>query len=162
MKNDITKLDLTETHCLFFIYYTFASYNNGKTQKSEVKNIISYMQKWEPRTIKINEIIKETILWASKIIKSPEEAISTMFSMADYLNTVKSFDISKKEQLLLDVRNIARINKPFSEKEKKWHDLLAHHLNTNLRVSACSTKDLEMGAQNIERKKIGFRRPNNK
>jgi len=159
MKYDIKNLDLTEIHCVFFIYYTFASYNNGKTQKSEVKSIISYMEKWGPKNIKINNIINETILWASSIIKSPEEAISTMFSMADYLNTIKSFDIAKKEQLLLDVRNIARIDKPFSEKEKKWHDLLAHHLNTNLRVSSCSTEDLEMGAQNIERKKIGFRRP---
>ena len=64
------------------------------------------------------------------------------------------------KQLLLDVRNIARIDKPFSVKEKKWHDLLAHHLNTNLRVSSCSTEDLEIGTKNIVRKKIGFRGPN--
>ena len=149
-------LNLTQTHCVFFIYYTFACYNNGKVQKAEIQKIISYMKKWEPNEALSKKIIKETVLWASKIIKSPEEAISTMFSMADYLNTESSFNESKKELFLLDIRSISRMDNDFSEKEKKWHDLLAHHLNTNLRVSSCSTKDLENGLKKIERRKIGF------
>jgi len=156
MKKDLENLDLTTTHCVFFIYYTFASYNNGKTQTKELKQIMSYMKSWHTQSSHINSIMRETVLWASNIIKSPEEAISTMFSMADYLNTLESFDMSKKEQLLLDIRSISRLDGVFSEKEKKWHDLLAHHLNTNLRVSSCSTKDLENGLKKIERRKIGF------
>jgi len=152
-------LNLTQTHCVFFIYYTFACYNNGKVQGAEVKKIISYMKKWEPNEILSKNIIKETVLWASKIITSPEEAVSTMFSMADYLNTEKSFDSSKKELLLLDIRNISRMDGGFSEKEKKWHDLLAHHLKINIRVSSCSTEDLKSDVQRVKRKKIGFRGP---
>tara|TARA_B100001250_G_C19725656_1_gene755930 strand:+ start:824 stop:1300 length:477 start_codon:yes stop_codon:yes gene_type:complete len=156
MKIDLENLDLTTTHCVFFIYYTFASYNNGKTQTTEVKKIMSYMENWDTSSSHVNSIMKETVLWASHIIKSPEEAISTMFSMADYLNTLENFDISKKEQLLLDIRSVSRIDGVFSEKEKKWHDLLAHHLSTNIRVSSCSTQDLETGLKKIERRKIGF------
>ncbi len=156
MKTDLENLDLTTTHCVFFIYYTFASYNNGKAQTKELKQIMLYMKNWHTKSSHINSIMRETVLWASNIIKSPEEAISTMFSMADYLNTLESFDTSKKEQLLLDIRSISRLDGVFSEKEKKWHDLLAHHLNTNLRVSSCSTQDLENGLKKIERRKIGF------
>ena len=47
----------------------------------------------------------------------------------------------------------------FSEKEKKWHDLLAHHLNIYLRVSSCSTEDLKSDIKKVKRTKIGFRRP---
>ena len=117
------------------------------------------MKKWEPNEVLSKKIIKETILWASKIIKSPEEAISTMFSMADYLNTESSFNASKKELFLLDIRNISRMDNDFSEKEKKWHDLLAHHLNMYLRVSSCSTEDLKSDIKKVKRTKIGFRRP---
>ena len=152
-------LNLTQTHCVFFIYYTFACYNNGKVQNAEVQKIISYMKKWEPNEAIGKKIIKETVLWASKIIKSPEEAISTMFSMADYLNTESSFNVSKKELFLLDIRNISRMDNDFSEKEKKWHDLLAHHLNMYLRVSSCSTEDLKSDIKKVKRTKIGFRRP---
>ena len=42
-----------------------------------------------------------------------------MFSMADYLNTENNFNSDKKEQLLLDIRAISRIDGVFSEKEKK-------------------------------------------
>ena len=119
MKTDLENLDLTTTHCVFFIYYTFASYNNGKTQTKELKKIMSYMKNWHTKSGHINSIMRETVLWASNIIKSPEEAVSTMFSMADYLNTLESFDISKKEQLLLDIRSISRLDGVFSEKEKK-------------------------------------------
>jgi len=150
-------LNLTQTHCVFFIYYTFACYNNGKVQNAEVQKIISYMKKWEPNAAIGKKIIKETVLWASKIIKSPEEAISTMFSMADYLNTESSFNSSKKELFLLDIRNISRMDNDFSAKEKKWHDLLAHHLNMHLRVSSCSTEDLKNDMKKVKRKKIGFR-----
>lgn len=152
-------LNLSQTHCVFFIYYTFACYNNGKVQKTEVQKIISYMKKWEPNENLSKKIIKETVVWASKIISSAEEAISTMFSMADYLNTESSFDSYKKELFLLDVRTISRIDENFSEKEKKWHDLLAHHLNINLRVSSCSTEDLKNDMKKVKRTKIGFRGP---
>ena len=154
--------DLTPLHCIFFIYYTFASHNNGKTQTAEVKQIINYMKNWETNSVKNRLIIKETIKWASNIIKSPEEAISTMFSMADYLNTENSFDVSKKERLLLDIRNISRIDNVFSDNEKKWHDLLAHHLNVSLRISSCSVKDIENSAEEVKRTKIGFRSPKKK
>jgi hypothetical protein len=157
--NALKDSDLTPLHCIFFIYYTFASYNNGKTQTSEVKQIINYMKHWEASSVKNKLIMKETINWASNIIESPEEAISTMFSMADYLNTDNSFDIHKKERLLLDIRTISRIDDFFSEKEKKWHDLLAYHLNINLRISSCSKQDIEIDIQKVARKKIGFRPP---
>ena len=120
------------------------------------------MKTWEANPILMNTIIKETIVWASNIIKSQEEAVSTMFSMADYLNTENTFCASKKERLLLDIRSISRIDGSFSEKEKKWHDLLARHLNINLRVSSCSNNDLEISVKKIGRKKIGFRGSNKK
>ena len=150
------KTNLTKLHCIFFIYYTFASYNNGRAEKNEVSKIINYIKSWSTGG-NHNTIIREVMVWASDIIQSPEEAISTMFSMADYLNSEPDFDVTKKEKLLLDIREISRIDGVFSEKEKKWHDLLAHHLDVNLRISSCSKEEIRLGRQ-----KIGFVPPKKK
>ena len=45
----------------------------------------------------------------------------------------------------------------FSEEEKKYHDLLSHHLGLPLRVSTCSIVEIKEGAEKVERRKIGFR-----
>ena len=156
MNKSIENINLSQTHCIFFIYYTFACYNNGSAQEVEIEKIISYMKKWESKNNLCKKIMKETVTWSSNVIKSSDEAISTMFSMADYLNTENNFNSDKKEQLLLDIRAISRIDGVFSEKEKKWHDLIAHNLKINLRVSSCSKNDIEDGAKRLKRKKIGF------
>lgn len=155
-KESSQDINLSQTHCIFFIYYAFACYNNGEEQEIDIKKIISYMKKWEPNNDLCSKIMKETVMWSSSVIKSSEEAISTIFSMADYLNSEKGFNTAKKEQILLDIRAISRSNGIFSEKEKKWHDLLAHNLNMNLRVSVCSINDIENSAKGLKRKKIGF------
>ena len=77
--------------------------------------------------------------------------------MVDYLNAENVFSLFQKELLLLHIREIARSDGSFSEKEKKYHDLLAYHLGLNLRVSSCSTKEIEESAEKVERKKIGFK-----
>jgi len=76
-----------------------------------------------------------------------------------FFDNVKNDDSSKKEMFLLDIRNISRMDGDFSEKEKKWHDLLAHHLKINIRVSSCSKEDLKNDMRKVKRTKIGFRGP---
>ena len=82
-----------------------------------------------------------------------------MFSMVDFLNQQNVFSISQKEFLLLHIRQIARSDGDFSEEEKKYHDLLAHHFGISLKVSSCSNVEIKEGAKKVERRKIGFRIP---
>ena len=96
MNKSIENINLSQTHCIFFIYYTFACHNNGSAQEVEIEKIISYMKKWEPKNNLCKKIMKETVIWSSNVIKSSDEAISTIFSMADYLNTENNFNSDKK------------------------------------------------------------------
>ena len=38
-------INLFYTHCIFFIYYTFACYNTGSAQEIEIENYIHTLKK---------------------------------------------------------------------------------------------------------------------
>ena len=81
-----------------------------------------------------------------------------MVSMTQFLNTQKDFTILRKEFFLMDIRQIARSNKDFSEDEKKIHDMLADILGVGIRISQKSYDEIKGSVERVKKRKIGFRR----
>ena len=151
------QLEFSPLHCIFFIYYTFASYNNGKLKDVEKKSIVTLLNKWTSNTEISSQIINDTLHWSSQNIKTPDHALQTMFSMIGYLKGQNNFNIHDREIFLLDIRNISRSDDDFSETEKKWHDMIAAQLDVNLRISNTSSEVIAKENKKIERRPIGYR-----
>ncbi len=151
--------ELGPLHCVYFIYYSFATTTDNDINESQIKHLITYLNEWTKNTETSTAVIKETLNWIEETSPTKNEAINIMFSMLDYLNKENIFSLLQKEALLLHIREIARSDGTFSEEEKKYHDLLAHHLGLPIRVSTCSRVEIEEGAEKVERRKIGFRVP---
>ena len=152
-----SKKELGSLHCLYFIYYSFSTNTDDDFNPSQVRKIINYLNEWTKDSKSSEAIISETMDWIKETNPSKNEGLNIMFSMVDYLMKENTFSFIQKELLLLHIRDIARADGTFSEEEKKYHDLLAHHLGLPLRVSSCSTKEIEDSAEEVKRTKIGFR-----
>lgn len=151
------QLEFSPLHCIFFIYHTFASYNNEELKDVEKEFIVTLLNKWTSDNQISNQIINETLDWSSQNIKTPEHALQSMFSMISYLKRQNNFDINDREIFLLDIRNIARADSDFSKAEKKWHDMIAAQLDINLRISNISSENIYKENRKIERRPIGYR-----
>lgn len=152
-----SKKELGPLHCLYFIYYSFTTNIDDDFNPSQVHKISTYLNEWTKDKKTSEAIISETMEWVKDTSPSKKEALNIMFSMVDYLNKEEFFSLIQKELLLLHIREIARSDGSFSEQEKKYHDLLAYHFGLTLRVSACSTQEIEKTAEQVEKKKIGFK-----
>ena len=100
-----SQLDFTPLHCIFFIYHTFAAYTNGKIKDVEKNSIVQFMNRWTNNKNASSKIIKDTLKWTLENIKNPQHAVSNMSSMIDYLKQQKEFNVYRREQLMLDIRN---------------------------------------------------------
>lgn len=156
------QLEFTPIHCIFFIYHTFAAYTNGKIQDVEKNSIVQFMHRWTNDKNISTKIINDTLKWTLENIKNPQHAVSNMSSMIDHLKKQKQFNIYRREQLLLDIRNISRADGDFSDSEKKWHDMLAAQLDVHLRISDISPEDIHKENEKIERRPIGYKMSHNK
>ena len=106
----------------------------------------------------MTNIINETLKWSQASIKSSNDQIGAMISMVEFLKSQTDFTIDRREYLLMDIRNIARSDGKFLEKQKKWHDMLANILGLEIRISQASCDDIDGAVKKVERRKIGFRR----
>ena len=153
------KNTLTPTHCIFYIYHTFAFRSDGKLTVNEKKIITHFMYRWVGEDKhKTTELIDETLTWAQKNIKSVNDQIGAMISMVEFLKTQENFSVDKREYFLMDIRNIARSDNHFSDQQKKWHDMLSHILGLGIRISTATHDAINGAVRKVERRKIGFRR----
>ncbi|MEE2699794.1 MAG: hypothetical protein VYD71_00320 [Bacteroidota bacterium] len=150
---------LSVLHCIFFIYHTFANFSDGKLDEQEKVAIAGFIKRWSGGDDELTtKIFNETANWAKENVQDAKQAIEYMASMVDFINNQEEFDIYKKENLLLDIRNISRIDGHFHEAEKKWHDLIAQQLNVPIRISENTQDQLQRDAHNIEKRKpMGFK-----
>ena len=151
------KKELSPLHCLYYIYYSFATKTDENFNQSQINQIIVFLNKWTGNNKTSEAIISETKEWIKENNASKEEDLNIMFSMIDYLKKENIFSLIDKEHILLQIRQIARYDGSFSESEKKYHDLLAFHFGLNIRVSACTTNEIKEDAKKIDRRKIGFK-----
>ena len=151
------KKELSPLHCLYYIYYCFATKTDENFNQSQINQIIVFLNKWTGNNKTSEAIINETKEWIKENKPSKEEELNIMFSMIDYLKKENIFSLIDKEHILLQIRQIARYDGSFSELEKKYHDLLAFHFGLNIRVSACTTNEIKESAKEVDRRKIGFK-----
>ena len=151
------KKELSPLHCLYYIYYSFATKTDENFNRSHINQIIVFLIKWTGDNNTCEAIINETKEWIKENKPSKEEELNIMFSMIDYLKKENIFSLIDKEHILLQIRQIARYDGSFSESEKKYHDLLAFHFGLNIRVSACTTNEIKESAKEVDRRKIGFK-----
>jgi len=151
------KKELSPLHCLYYIYYCFATKTDENFNQSQINQIVVFLNKWTGNNKTSEAIINETKEWIKENKPSKEEELNIMFSMIDYLKKENIFSLIDKEHILLQIRQIARYDGSFSESEKKYHDLLAFHFGLNIRVSACTTNEIKEDAKKIDRRKIGFK-----
>tara|TARA_B100000530_G_C15788580_1_gene420641 strand:- start:259 stop:729 length:471 start_codon:yes stop_codon:yes gene_type:complete len=154
-----SRINLTVTHCIFYIYHTFAFRSDGNLTSEEKKTISNFMFRWVGKDQKkMDQVINETLAWSKDNIKSLNDQISAMLSMADFLKAQQDFHMERKEYFLMDIRNIARSDGKFIDQQKKWHDMLANILGLDIRISRASHEDISGEVQKVEKRKIGFRR----
>jgi len=151
------KKELSPLHCLYYIYYSFATKTDENFNHSQINQIVVFLNKWTGNNKTSEAIIVETKEWIKENKPSKGEELNIMFSMIDYLKKENIFSLIDKEHILLQIRQIARYDGSFSELEKKYHDLLAFHFGLNIRVSACTTNEIKVSAKEVERRKIGFK-----
>ncbi len=151
--------ELSILHCIFFIYQTFATFSDGDLVESEQDAIIYFIKRWSGEDEELTKkVFEETESWAKENVKHPKQAIEYMSYMVEFLNSRKDFTIHKKEILLLDIRNISRMDGVFHETEKVWHDLIAQQLKVNIRISESSTNQLQSDMNRIDKRQpIGFK-----
>jgi len=153
------KLKLTPLHCMFFIYKTFADSSKDKLDVNIQKLITEFMFRWlKQDKEKTVTIINETLNWTKENIQNLDAQLESMVSMTQFLNTQKDLTILRKEFFLMDIRQIARLNKDFSEDEKKIHDMLADILGVGIRISQKSYDEIKGSVERVKKRKIGFRR----
>jgi len=154
-----TKKNLSTLHCIFFIYQSFAFTTDGKLANSEKKIITNFMLRWSgSQKEKLNQVILETIAWGRKNIKTIHDQAGVMFSMIEFLKQQPSFNIAQREYFLMDIRNIARSNSDFSHQQKEWYDMMAKALDVEIRISPQTHEEIENSLNQVNKKKIGFRR----
>ncbi len=154
-----SRTHLSVTHCIFYIYHTFAFRSDGNLTSEEKNTISSFMYRWVGKDQeKLQRVINETFSWSKVNIKSSNDQISAMLSMVEFLNSQDDFSVERKEYLLMDIRNIARSDGEFLDQQKKWHDMLANILELNIRISNSTNEDINVEVQKVEKRKIGFRR----
>ena len=103
-------------------------------------------------------IINQTLSWAKINIKNLNIQVESMVSMTQFLHAQKDFNILRREFFLMDIRQIARLNKDFSESQKKLHDMLADILGVEIRISQESSDEIKGSVKKVKKRKIGFRR----
>ena len=156
MKNT---LKLTPLHCMFFIYKTFADSSEDTLNQNTQKLITEFMFRWVKKDKdKTMLIINQTLSWAKVNIKNLNIQVESMVSMTQFLHAQKDFNILRREFFLMDIRQIARLNKDFSESQKKLHDMLADILGVEIRISQDSSDEIKGSVKKVKKRKIGFRR----
>ena len=113
------KKELSPLHCLYYIYYCFATKTDENFNQSQINQIIVFLNKWTGDNKTSEAIINETKEWIKENKPSKEEELNIMFSMIDYLKKENIFSLIDKEHILLQIRQIARYDGSFSESEKK-------------------------------------------
>ena len=82
------KMHLSVLHCIFYIYHTFAFRSDGQLSDSEKTMISNFMYRWVGKDQeKMTLIIKETLNWSKKHVKSINDQISIMLSMVEFLKS---------------------------------------------------------------------------
>ena len=102
-----SKKELGPLHCVYFIYYSFATTTDNDINESQIKHLITYLNEWTKNTETSTAVIKETLNWIEETGPTKNEAINIMFSMLDYLNKEGLDKEIKKET----EKQIARIKK---------------------------------------------------
>ena len=149
---------LTPVHCIYFIYKAFATFTDGEETKEEQQVAANAMYRWTGEDEEwTRKIMEETWEWIEKNVESDDNAINHMASMVDFLATQEEFNYVKKEYFLMDIRSIANSDGNFAEAERKWHDMIAHQLGLDLRVSNSNKTDIVSSSQKVERQPMGFR-----
>ena len=104
------------------------------------------------------KVLEETEVWAKENVQDAKQAIEYMSSMVEFINGQDDFTIHKREILLLDLRNISRMDGVFHETERVWHDIIAQQLKIHIRISESSTNQLQTEMRSIEKREpMGFR-----
>tara|TARA_B110000444_G_scaffold137957_1_gene129494 strand:+ start:1766 stop:2206 length:441 start_codon:yes stop_codon:yes gene_type:complete len=144
---------------MFFIYKTFADSSEDTLNQNTQKLITEFMFRWVKKDKdKTMLIINQTLSWAKVNIKNLNIQVESMVSMTQFLHAQKDFNILRREFFLMDIRQIARLNKDFSESQKKLHDMLADILGVEIRISQDSSDEIKGSVKKVKKRKIGFRR----
>jgi len=151
--------DLSLLHCIFFIYQTFATFSDGELVESEQDAIVHFIKRWSGEDQELTKkILEETETWAKGNVQDAKQAIEYMSSMVEFINGQEDFTIHKREILLLDLRNISRMDGVFHETERVWHDIIAQQLKIHIRISESSTNQLQTEMRSIEKREpMGFK-----
>ena len=154
-----TKTNLTNLHCIFFIYKSFALTTDGVLTDKEKSVITSFMFRWTGQKKDVlDKIISETLTWSQSNIKTINDQVGVMFSMIEHLKKQTDFGVPQREYLLMDIRNIARSDGDFLDQQKNWHDMMAKVLEVDIRISPSSPAKIQKSLNKVKKKKIGFLR----